>query len=92
MAAPLASRYWAEASGQATTNDKARQWRVYYLERFIEAMVKIRLYIDYQFEGHTNWDEMKERWDDVMIEMQEAMASELEPFFESGLLPELNKK
>lgn len=92
MAAPLASRYWAEASGQALTNDKARQWRVYYLERFIEAMVKIQLYIDYKFEGNTNWDMLKERWDDVMIELQGAMASELEPFLESGLLPELGRK
>jgi hypothetical protein len=92
MASPLASRYWLEASGQSVTSDKARQWRVYYLERFIEAMVKIRLYIDYKFEGNTNWDMLKERWDDVMIEMQEAMASELEPFLEGGLLPELARR
>ena len=87
MAAPLANRYWLEASGQAPTSDKVRQWRVYYLERFIEAMVKIRLYIDYKFEGNTSWDLLKERWDDVMIQMQEAMASELEQFLSGGVVP-----
>jgi len=87
MASPLAHRYWSEATGQVATSDKVKQWRVYYLERLIEAMVKIRLYIDTRFEGNTSWDMLKERWDDVMIEMQEAMASELEGFLESGTLP-----
>ena len=89
MASPLANRYWSEATGQssASTSDKVKQWRVYYLERLIEAMVKIRLYIDARFEGNTSWDMFKERWDDVMIEMQEAMASELEGFLDSGTLP-----
>jgi hypothetical protein len=87
MAAPLASRYWAEAIRQARTSDRAKQWRVYYLERFIEAMVKIRLFIDAKIEGQTTWENLKERWDDVMVEMQEAMASELEQFLESGIVP-----
>ena len=87
MAAPLANRYWLEASGQAPTSDKVRQWRVYYLERIIEAMVKIRLYIEYKFEGNTSWDLLKERWDDMMILMQEAMASDLEQFLENGVIP-----
>ena len=87
MAAPLANRYWLEASGEAPTSDKGKQWKVYYFERFIEAMVKIRLFIDTKLEGNTSWDMLKERWDDVMIEMQEAMASELEGFLESGTLP-----
>lgn len=91
MASPLASRYWLEATGQAATNDKQKQWRVYYLERFIEAMVKIRLYIDTKFDANTSWDMLKDRWDDVMIEMQEAMASQLEGFLDSGTLPVLGK-
>jgi hypothetical protein len=87
MAAPLASRYWEEARGQVRTSDKAKQWRVYYLERLMEAMVKIRLFIDAKMEGQTTWENLKERWDDVMVEMQEAMASELEAFLESGIVP-----
>jgi len=91
MAAPLGNRYWSEATSQALTSDKQKQWRVYYLERFIEAMVKIRLFIDTRLEGNTSWDMLKERWDDVMIEMQEAMASELEGFLDSGTLPTMSK-
>lgn len=91
MAAPLANRYWLEATGSSTTNDKVKQWRVYYLERLIEAMVKIRLYIDTRLESNTSWDMLKERWDDVMIELQEAMASELEGFLDSGTLPSLGE-
>lgn len=90
MAAPLAHRYWAEASGEALNSDKVRQWRVYYLERFIEALVKIRLYIEYRFEGNVSWDVLKDRWDDVMMEVQESMATELESFLDSGDLPKIS--
>ncbi len=89
MAAPLAQRYWKEASGESPKSDKVRQWRVYYLERFVEAMVKIRLYTDYKMQGQNSWDQLLDRWDGLVVEVQEELSTEFESFLEAGNLPEV---
>jgi hypothetical protein len=84
MACPLARRYLDEARGSGS---KTREWRVYHLERMIEAHVKIRLSHAFLQGEELSFDIMEQRWRELQVRMQEEAAAELQAFLEAGELP-----
>lgn len=76
-AAPLA-RFYLDMYGH-----DSREWRMYHLERYIEAMAQIGLVMsDEEWEG--DWIG---RWGDQVAEVQERAVAGLRGFIESGDLP-----
>lgn len=84
MACPLARRYLDEARGYGS---KTREWRVYHLERIIEAHVKIRLSHAFLQGEELQFDIMDQRWRELQVKMQHEAAAELQAFLETGELP-----
>jgi hypothetical protein len=84
MACPLARRYLDAARGYGY---RSREWRVYHLERYIEAMVKIVLTLEAQKAEQTSFENWMRRWDEMAPQMQEHAVSSLEAFLDEGVLP-----
>jgi hypothetical protein len=70
---PLARLYFESPFGPHTT-----QWRAYHIERYIEALVKIRLGLDFQVaEEELTFDEIERRWREVAAEVQRRAIEDL---------------
>ncbi len=85
MRSPLARRYLAEAKGKGS---ESREWRVYHLERYIEALVKIQITHRQKQGEQMDLDQWLNLWDDTATKMQESAAQTLQAFLDDGLLPE----
>ena len=64
------------------------QWRSYHLERYIEALAKIRLHKAYQLEEHLSFDEVERSWREIASEVQTRALEDLRPLLEGGDLPD----
>jgi hypothetical protein len=84
MACPLARRYVEEARGYGS---RSREWRVYHLERYIEALVRIKLSHAFLRGEELPYDDMERRWRDEAVIMQERAVVDLEAFLDNGVLP-----
>jgi hypothetical protein len=74
---PLAKYYIGEFGASS------REWRAYHIERYIEALVKIRLHLDFQLaEEELNFDSIERRWREVAAEVQKRAMEELRPLLE----------
>lgn len=84
MATPLARRYLDTAKGYG---HKSEEWRVYHLERYVEAMVKIVLSLEHESEREITFDTWMRHWDEMAVEMQENAAESLTEYLDQGSLP-----
>jgi hypothetical protein len=83
MASPLARRYVEEARGYGP---KSREWRVYHLERYIEALVRIKLSHAIMQEKELPYDQIERMWRDEAVKMQERAVVDLASFLDGGSL------
>jgi hypothetical protein len=61
----------------------SREWRSYHIERYIEALAKIRLSRDFQIADHDlSFDEVERRWREVAAEVQRRALEDLRPLLE----------
>ena len=79
---PLAKFYFEEYGPDST------EWRSYHIERYIEALTKIRLNLDYQMEEHLSFDEAERRWREIASEVQKRALEDLRSLLGGGELPE----
>jgi hypothetical protein len=77
---PLAKLYFEEYGSGST------QWRSYHVERYIEALTKIRLNLAYQMEEDLSFDEMERRWREIAAEVQSRALEDLKPLLAGGEL------
>jgi len=76
---PLAKLYFEERG------PNSREWRSYHIERYIEALVKIRLSHDFQVaDEELSFDEIERRWREVASEVQRRALEDLRPLLEGG--------
>ena len=74
---PLAKMYFEDYGPEST------EWRSYHLERFIEALVKIRLAYDFQNDDEElTFDAIERRWREIAAEVQRRALMELRPMLE----------
>jgi Bacterial Ig-like domain (group 2). len=73
---PLAKLYFEHYGPES------REWRSYHIERYIEALAKIRLALDFQREEHLPFDEVERRWREIASEVQRRALAELRPLLE----------
>jgi hypothetical protein len=74
---PLARLYFEEFG------PGSREWRSYHIERYIEALAKIRLSHDFQIaEDEISFDEVERRWREVASEVQRRALEDLRQFLE----------
>ena len=78
MTCPLARHYFDVYGANST------QWRMYHLERFIEAFVKIQLTHIYQEDENTSFDEFERVWREKASEVQARAMEELTGFLEGS--------
>jgi hypothetical protein len=79
---PLARFYFAKGVN-------SREWRQYHVERYIEALVKIRLNLDYQLaDEEITFDEIERRWREVASDVQRHAVEELQYLLEGEDLDE----
>ncbi|HMD85778.1 MAG TPA: Ig-like domain-containing protein [Terriglobia bacterium] len=83
MTCPLA-KYYFEKGGADTV-----EWRAYHLERFVEALVKIKLSNLYQENEGISFDEMERQWREQASEVQARAIDELAQFLEGEAISEL---
>jgi hypothetical protein len=83
MTCPLAKHYF-EKGGADTP-----EWRAYHLERFVEALVKIKLNGLYQENEGISFDEMERQWREQASEVQTRAIEELAPFLDGEAVYEL---
>jgi len=83
MTCPLA-KYYFEKSGADSV-----EWRAYHLERFVEALVKIKLNNLYQENEGISFDEMERQWREQAADVQTRAIDELARFLEGEAIPEL---
>jgi hypothetical protein len=75
---PLARMYFDSPYGP-----DSREWRAYHIERYIEALVKIRLGLDFQVaEEELTFDEVERRWREVASEVQRRALEDLRGLLE----------
>jgi hypothetical protein len=86
MSCPLAKHYFEKYGTDST------EWRAYHLERFIEALVKIKLNHLYQENEGISFDEMERRWREQAADVQARAVSELALFLEGTSLAQLAKQ
>ncbi len=79
---PLAKLYYEQHGPESV------HWRTYHVERYIEALAKIRLSLDYQREEELSFDEIERRWREIAAEVQRLAAEELRELLEGGEVPE----
>src|SRR5262249_9052045 len=84
MASPLARRYVEHTQGDG---GRSREWRVYHLERYIEALVRIKLSHAFLQGEELEYDEIERRWRDEAVKMQEKAVVDLQSFLDDGILP-----
>lgn len=85
MSSPLARRYIDTAKGGGA---RSREWRVYHVERYIEAISKIIL--SYEFENEeTTFNIMSRRLDEQATEMQARVIESLSEFLDEGITPSI---
>jgi len=79
LTCPLAKMYFEDFGPDS------REWRSYHLERFIEALVKIRLGYDFQnHDDEITFDEVERRWREIAAEVQKRAIVELRPLLEGS--------
>jgi hypothetical protein len=83
MTCPLAKHYF-EKGGADTV-----EWRAYHLERFVEALVKIKLSNLYQENEGISFDEMERQWREQASEVQARAIDELAEFLEGEAISDL---
>ncbi len=83
-ACPLARRYLDESHGYGF---KSREWRAYHLERYIEALIKIKLSHSFAQGEELSYDIMERRWSEEAAGIQLKVVQELEKFLDEGELP-----
>ncbi len=66
---------------------KSREWRAYHLERYIEALVKIKLNHSFVLGEELSFDIMEQRWREEASEIQLKVVQDLEKFLDEGELP-----
>jgi hypothetical protein len=86
MTCPLA-KYYFEKYGT-----ESREWRAYHLERFVEALVKIKLNHLYQENEGISFDEMERRWREQASEVQTRAVAELAFFLEGTSIVNLRER
>ena len=86
MGSPLAHEYYKSAQGNGT---RSKDFRVYYLERVIEIMVKICLHYDYLAGEDLTFDTMLRRWDEESANMQDRAIRSLQAFLDKGDIVEV---
>lgn len=73
---PLAKFYFRAGA-------ESPEWRSYHVERLIEALVKIRLAMDFQVaDEELTFDEVERKWREVAAEVQKRALEELRPILE----------
>lgn len=76
MKCPLARMYFG-------FGPESKEWRSYHVERIIEALVKIRLAMDFQVaDEEIEFDEIERRWREVAAEVQKRAIEDLRPLLE----------
>jgi hypothetical protein len=83
MTCPLAKYYFEKYGAESV------EWRAYHLERFVEALVKIKLNNLYQENENISFDEMERQWREQAAEVQTRATEELAPFLEGELISEM---
>jgi hypothetical protein len=83
-AAPFARMYMSNEKGYGINS---REWRIYFLERYLEIMVKIVLNFDMQQGQELSFENWMQRWDDTAANMQTFASESLSSFIDSGILP-----
>jgi hypothetical protein len=82
LACPLARFYFSKGVD-------SREWRQYHMERYIEALVKIRLNLDFQLaEEEITFDGVERRWREVAADIQRHAMEDLKPLLEGDDLDE----
>jgi hypothetical protein len=83
-ASPFA-RLYLDNSRYGSTS---REWRIYFLERYLEVMVKIVLNFDMASQGDgLSFENWMQRWDETAANMQQFASESLASFIDSGVLP-----
>ena len=83
MTCPLAKYYFENFGTQS------REWRAYHLERFVEALVKIKLNNLYQENEGISFDEMERQWREQASDVQSRAIEELSLFLDGQAISEL---
>ncbi len=83
MTCPLAKYYFEKYGADSV------EWRAYHLERFVEALVKIKLNNLYQETEDISFDEMERQWREQASEVQTRAVEELARFLEGEAVAEL---
>jgi len=86
--APGSRRYLDESHGYGS---KSREWRSYYLERYIEALIKIKLNHKFRLGEELSFDIVEQRWREVASEIQAKVVEELDVFIDEGQLPAVGR-
>ena len=86
MTCPLAKHYFEKYGTDS------REWRAYHLERFVEALVKIKLNHLYQENEGISFDEMERRWREQAADMQARAVAELAFFLEGTSISDIREK
>jgi hypothetical protein len=81
-ASPFARMYLDKSRGYGA---ESSQWRIYLLERYLEVMVKIVLFLEKEEEA--SYDSWIQRWDETAANMQQFASESLASFIEAGKLP-----
>jgi adenosyl cobinamide kinase/adenosyl cobinamide phosphate guanylyltransferase len=70
---------------------ESSEWRLYLVERYIEAVSKI--VVSHELgEGETSFNRVSRALDDQASEMQHRIADSLSDFLDSGILPSENNE
>ena len=85
MTCPLA-KYYFEKYGTDSV-----EWRAYHLERFVEALVKIKLNNLYQENEGISFDEMERQWREQASDVQTRAVDELAPFLQGESISEFSE-
>jgi hypothetical protein len=84
-ASPFARIYLNKLKGYGVDS---REWRIYFLERYLEVIVKIALYYEVQESKQLSFDNWTQRWDETAASMQQFASDSLANFIDSGILPQ----
>jgi hypothetical protein len=83
-AAPLARAF---SDNDAGYGFKSKEWRVYHLERYIEALIKIKLNHAFMSGEELPFDTMEQTWREEASSIQFKVVAELKGFIDEGELP-----
>ncbi len=83
-AAPLARAFSDDNAGYGF---KSKEWRVYHLERYIEALIKIKLNHAFLSGEELPFDTIEQTWREEASNIQYKVVSELKSFIDEGELP-----